>query len=467
MYGTSNLRAAPIGFWASTPSIPSRLGWLLVFGGTFGLDYNGEYMANMRHQRSLHLIIGRLLWLGVGCMMLLGGCALLPSPERGDALEVEFEQVLPAGWEPLGRWQSVNLDADGDDEYLLFFRFDSGQVGALIYDVAPAPNASQTYNVSQTYHLLPRYFDDQGNLGQGVIAPPGMPADAIAVYQIGTSPINVELDEATPTGTAQIEGSVAKPELVIWGGNTHLTLVWWKDNGARESEADGTTGSYGVTQLYAPGGFGGVDWQAWQREPSSIQTVAGFYPLEDYRARSYICRLVLYTRRSDLSGIAFSALPQGLHFCDGTIPANPFAPEGVVLAYLLQQRPADDLLQPLLTPGTTLPQLDAESGYTRFAMERIEDVATYETTPLRAEQAQRAQEQASVIAPTTPVCVELAEQANPSIRRWVIFTLRYQPSDAAQRLPGRWTLSGAFEEPTPVQTPASGYCETILARSAP
>src|SRR5690606_25697001 len=113
-------------------------------------------------------------------------------------------------------------------------------------------------------------------------------------------------------------------------------------------------------------------------------------------------------------------------------------------------------LDQLLTPGTTLPQLDAESAYARVAMERIEDIAAYATVPMNPEYVpavQATQEQSSAIAPTTSVCVEFAEQANPTIRRWVVYTLRYQPPDVAQRLPERWTLSGALAEPPPLETP--------------
>jgi hypothetical protein len=56
---------------------------------------------------------------------------------------------------------------------------------------------------------------------------------------------------------------------------------------------------------------------------------------------------------------------------------------------------------------------------------------------------------------------------NPALRRWVLYTLRYQPPDVEQRLPDRWTISGAFTEPPPLEPPAAGYCESILARNAP
>jgi hypothetical protein len=71
------------------------------------------------------------------------------------------------------------------------------------------------------------------------------------------------------------------------------------------------------------------------------------------------------------------------------------------------------------------------------------------------------------VAPTTTVCVEFVEKTNLSMRRWVVFTLRYQPPDKAQQLPDRWTLSGARTEPAPMDSSASGTCSTILARRAP
>jgi hypothetical protein len=383
--------------------------------------------------------IRRIFWLGICCTLLSGGCALLPRSERGPRLEVEFDQVLPDGWEAIGNWRSVNLDGDEAEENLLFFRFDSGQIGALIYDAQLAP--------AQPYRLLPRYFDDRGALGQGVIAPPGIDPDAITLYQM--------------------DGQTPSRELVIRGSGTHLTFVWW------EGEAKG----YGVTQLYAPGGFSGLDWDEWERTPAPIQSLVGYYPLDDYRARSRICRTIEYTRRSDLSYIAFAALSQGLQFCDGAIPDHPFSPEGVVLAYLLWPRPADTGLSALLTSSTTLPQVDAESAMERLPFERIDDIAAYAAVPLSLLQLPAASEQNAQapgaelpsvsVFPTTSVCVEMVERANPKARRWVVFTLQYQPPDEAQQLPDHWTISGAHIEPPSVEPSAVGYCSVILARNAP
>ena len=369
----------------------------------------------------------RLLCCGVG-LLLLGGCTLLPRTEPEVPINTRYDHVLPAGWTAIRDWQPVNLDSDSEDEYLLLFRFDNGQVGALIAEGDPATS------ISEPEQLLPRYFDDHGALGQGVIAAPGTLSNIITA--------------------TQVSGNNPAHELLIRSGETHLTFAWWK----------GTRLGYGVTQLYAPGGFG-VDWETWEDDPAPITSVMGYFPLDDYRARANVCRVVQYTRRTDLPSdfptIVFGAQPQGLHFCASAIPLHPYAPEGVVLAYLHWSRADSAGLLHLLTPGTTLGQLDAESAAERWPIERIADIAAYPSVPMAQTEAEH------VLSPTTTVCVEFAETANPTLRRWLLYTLRYQPPDAQQRLPGRWTVSGAFPEPMPMEPPPAGYCATILERIAP
>jgi hypothetical protein len=336
--------------------------------------------------------------------------------------------VLPAGWQALGDWHPVNLDDDDDEENLLLFRFDNGQVGALIEEGDPATS------ISPPAYLLPRTFDDQDVLEPGVIAGPATPAGAITV--------------------TLVSGNVPARELFFFAGGTHLTFAWWR----------GREYGYGVTQLYAPGGFA-VDWQSWQQNPAPISAVIGYYPLLDYRQRSNICDLVSYVRRTDLPNaypnIVFSAQPQGLHFCNSRIPDYPFAPEAAVLAYLRLPRAGDARLAALLTPGATLAQLDAESAAERWPGERVVDIAAYTNAPVRLVETETSQ------ATTTTVCVEFDETVNPSLRRWLVYTLRYQPPDAAQQLPERWTVSSAIPEPPPVVAPGPGYCGQILARNAP
>jgi hypothetical protein len=370
---------------------------------------------------------------GVTVILLLGvvgmsGCRFLPRTQESVRDAPNYAEMLPVGWSMLGNVRAVNLN--GTDANLLLFRFDMGQVGAMIFEEGTGPT------LAGAHWLLPRHFGSGQMLGHGFIAPPATPVDEI----------RVDLLEA-----GENRGGGVGRELMIRGGESHLTFVWWDDQAA----------AYGVTQLVAPGGFRGVDWEAWAGAPKAIETLRANLPLLDYRARSQICRETVYVRRADLPGIVFDERPQGLRFCAEEFPAHPFYAEGVVLAYLLWPRPADAALLALLRPGVTVPQLDAELRYDRLVVEQIEDIAAPITLPLGLGTGA-----VDGVGVTTPVCVELSERANPNVRRWVVFTLYYLPVDGAARLPGRWTLSSAYQEPPPTP-PQANYCEAILARRAP
>ncbi len=101
--------------------------------------------------------------------MLLSSCRLLPATEQEEAVAETTDRVLPVGWEAVEDWQSINVDADDEDEHLLLFRFDGGQMGALILE------GDVSTSISPPEQILPRYFEEQGGLGQGVIAAPGTP----------------------------------------------------------------------------------------------------------------------------------------------------------------------------------------------------------------------------------------------------------------------------------------------------
>ena len=105
-----------------------------------------------------------------------------------------------------------------------------------------APVALQPFGYYKPYRLLPSYwaYTFGGGMGQGFVAPPGQGASVVPVV-------------VTADG-----GNGPPVELVLRGGTTHLTFVWWKN------QAEG----YGVTQLYAPGGFEGINWDNWARPPS-------------------------------------------------------------------------------------------------------------------------------------------------------------------------------------------------------
>ena len=445
--------------------------------GSRGLRYNPGMKSAWRDGRKYLLLLT--------LMLLTGGCSSLLRQERPRVpLELDFAQVLPEGWEPIRSWTEVNIDGDDAVEYLLLFRYDAGQIGAAIYDsqiasdvvgvvdvsatpapsatVAMAPVALQPFGYYKPYRLLPSYwaYTFGGGMGQGFVAPPGQEASVVPVV-------------VTSNG-----GNGPPVELVLRGGTTHLTFVWWKN----------LSEGYGVTQLYAAGGFEGVNWDTWGASPKPIVEIAGLTPLDDYRARSQICRETRYTRRTPAdadqardpsgepqAGIVFDAADEGLRFCQDAIPPHPFYPEGVALAYLTAVTGDRAGLDLLVTPGVAAGQVDADANVGRLANERIDDIATYATVQVTPGSVQNGE-----FAPTTSVCAELVETPKatdadaskvslsaPTVRRWVVFTLRYQPPDLERRLPDRWTISGAHTEPSPVTPPTGSYCTTILGRGAP
>ena len=434
-------------------------------------------------------LLGLLRVTGLALLLLVGGCRLGNRERNAGVPAFDLAQVLPPDWESLDDGREINLDSDEPVEYLLLFSYDSGQVGALIYDAnvappsAPAPtlmpnvtnappitapvpvpaSSLPAFRNDQLYRLLPNHWTTGQQWGQGMIAPPGVEVEVFAT-------------------TAQVSDDPTQPrdELVLLGGNTHVTWVWWQPQTTR----------YQVAQLYAPGGFIEVDWAAWRREPEPLLRMTGLHPLDDYRGRSQICRAMRYQRRTTASSdpapdsdpatfptIAFDTADLGLTFC-ATFPRQPFYPEGVVLAYLLGPRPGGDDLAGLVSDEYGVMQLDADLNYARLAVERIEDLATYPSLPMSPNQATgqatNGEAQPSALSSALPlalsstiVCVELVEIADPQVRRWVLVTLRYHAADVTQGLIDRWRIAGAQPEPLPVTPPGAGYCNQILARNAP
>jgi hypothetical protein len=418
----------------------------------------------------------------LGALLLAAGCALFSSSTE-TPLQLDFSQTLPVGWEAIGTWQEVNIDGDDAVEYLLLFSYDQGQVGAAIYDSQISPDLVGVVGVSATpvttpavelvpvplqpfgyfrpYRLLPSFWSYSygGDSGHGFLA---LPQDSGRVQVI-----QVETDSADQNGPGSDDGEAASglsSELVIRGGDTHLTFVWWR----------GPLYGYGITQLAAEGGFRGVDWETWVGASAVIEQISGLYPLTDYRMRSLLCREILYTRSvtstlggsgtSDLPAITFSEQDQGLKFCREPAPVHPFYPEGVVMAYLeiagdseIGALERETALAALLTPGVDPKSIEAEAMLSQLSQEIVNDVATYVTVPALPSSVQSGE-----FMPTTTVCVETAQNAEPNGRRWLVFTLRYQPPDLEARLPDRWTISGATEMPSPASQPPASYCESIF-----
>ncbi len=290
------------------------------------------------------------------------------SPSATQPLELDFAQVLPAGWQAVGTWQEVNIGADGSVEYLLFFSFDQGQVGAAIFDTqiasdvvgmvdlsaAPAETPAmalqsvplQPLGSFRPYRLLPSNWSYVygGASGQGVVALPKDRERVLAV-QIGSGGVQGETGRWRRAGSAA--GGVADPRRRY---ASDLRLV---------ARCDVRLRRYAACRR---GRFRGVDWEAWSRELTPITEIAGLYPLTDYRARSLLCRETLYRRipaeaaaseetaseamRDEAAGlpvIAFRGQDRGIKFCrerPRPIPTTPKARPSPICAWRRSKTPA-------------------------------------------------------------------------------------------------------------------------------
>lgn len=325
-----------------------------------------------------------------------------------------LSESLPQEWTPLKDVQEVNIDGDSLNEYLLLFVYDNGPIGAVIYDpqVDDLPgspdnsgNPNQPSTAMEPYAILPSY---RPGAGQGFIAEPGQ-QENIGIFLVNSRP------------TAATGQTSEANMLILRGGATHLTFAWWLN------KADG----YGVHQIYAPGGFEGIDWDAWSQSPGPITSLTGVYPLHN---RSLFCRRQRFdlVNQADAADpvapvhIAYVATDLGVQFC-GAIPPHPFYPEAVVLAYLLAA--PNDLLHGRLQGATAQARL--QQILQRDRLLYVNDLSAYTTMPLSG---------STGSGPTyTTVCADLIQQSLPTDQPasvngappiehlWLLFELEHQP----------------------------------------
>ncbi len=366
---------------------------------------------------------------------LLSGCSWFNRDESN--LGIDYTSLLPVEWEPLGSWQSVNIDEDETPEYLLFYRYEGGQVGGVIYDpqtntefapVAGAPTSLALPNQPSVslipYRLLPSYWR---NAGEGFIAGPGQVPTFIQVQrpaeQVVGDKDNDRVDEVIIFGDANFL--------------THLTIVWWQ----------GPAKGYGVTHLAAPGGLDITDWSG-QDNASTVVEVDGYFPEEN--SRSLLCRKVTYDRAVPADTerdaddyrytLGFTARPQGLTFCPsdrfatGTpYPTYTYYPEATVLAFLLHpqtERVNTKSMKELVSGDAAL--LEKIDGWLGESP-RVQSLTYYTTlgdVETSADAFQKETMQMNVVA-------ELVVTEDDQVRtRFITFVLQHQPpSFDGRRMP--------------------------------
>lgn len=403
----------------------------------------------------------------------------MPSMRGEPTLELPINEIIPDDWRPLGSPQNISIDGDLDQERLLFFNYDNapgtlgsagrGPVGAIIYDILydssfvtgdqsselyPVPNQPSSYYIP--YRILPNYWEPA--IGRTTLTSADT-HQAIAQYIAppGTELAAIQVDIAIRESEEQSADASAEPnvsELIIRGGTSQITVVWWKN------EFDG----YGTVQLHGPYGFMAEERSLDGTGP--IESVVGSFPEND---RSRFCRRIQYIRepspqddgRADSPpAIHYRAIDRGLFFCDAA-PAHPFYPEGVVLAYLRDPATHGELLR--LTENSSI----GKEVFNQFVQinenERINEIYTRVALPHMSHRPIQGEQNLGRVpsgdgeAWQTHVCVELVTQATGGgeIAQSRQLRLRLQhepprryPNDAERKGdPDRWYISDLLPQP--------------------
>jgi hypothetical protein len=295
----------------------------------------------------------KLIWpLLLLALLLLAGCRnAQPSATDGP----QTLSALPASWVPVAigggtffnrgttNWTPINIDDDSTTEYLLYFTYDNGQVGAIIYDqqtgatgvasATPVPLPNQPAGIYVPYQVEPSYWTRSDVPDTvGFIAPPNTSPTALGLEQVQRYPDG----DTGKAGTANPNPPANAPsnnEAIIYGGANVITVLWWRN----------TFNGYGITQMAALGGL------TTEARPAGdvlrpLETVTGQTPIAGLLSRSVLCRETRFTRTNaneppDIvppvyqSAVRYVESDNGIVFCFGA-PPHPYYPEGVVLAYL-------------------------------------------------------------------------------------------------------------------------------------
>jgi hypothetical protein len=372
--------------------------------------------------------------------LLLGGCFNFNAGAAAQGPQVLT--ALPQGWEPLTAerggllsrdtgplWTEINIDDDLTPEYLLYFRYDNGQVGAIIYDqqsgaaaassATPLPAPNQPAGQYIPYQVEPSFWTRSDFPDTvGFVAPPNTPVSQLRIEQV-QRPESAGGENVPPNN-----------ELIIYGGSTVISVLWWRN----------AFNGYGIAQMEAAGGLLPDARTGDVLRP--LARVVGQTPLSGLLARSVLCNEVRFARTNtgepaDIVQPVYQAAVRyvessgGIVFCQGA-PSSPYYPEGVVLAYL-RAAPAGATEAGAPPSNLLWSKLDATQTARLAALVDlngpevagapplvVRDLRTRPSVPLPADF------RSSGGSITTNVCAEVVTEDGLTLRR-LLFDLVYEP----------------------------------------
>lgn len=246
----------------------------------------------------------------------------LPGLERiKTSSGIDIDAIKPALWRVYGKGLfNLSIDDDEDNEWMLFYRYDGGNIGGIIYDPqttplgnenVPLPDRPATFVVP--YRLLPDYqsFKATGYLG-----------DDKVIYRTAVSDPQAE--------------PIVVDRLLVRGidhdRTTRFSVFWWIDEKHGYGGAHANTAGWFSLSHDRPD-----DWERWSDPIADITELWAWEPLHD---RANLCRRVhWHLDNGDPEHVLFTrhfvAGEAGdITFCHGQIPEDPAFPEAQVLAYL-------------------------------------------------------------------------------------------------------------------------------------
>jgi hypothetical protein len=323
----------------------------------------------------------------------------------------------------------------------------------------PAPN--QPTGTFIPYRVEPSFWTGSGR--EGYVAPPGTASDVITFNEVQRPSTDAGLlapeptvdpaSAATPTAvpTLPAENPDGNNELIIFGGKTLISVIWWRN----------TFNGYGIAQMAAEAGLT-PNYEDNNTE-RSIQSAIGLEPIRrPPLQRSYLCRELIYVREPAAeppgtvvpvfqTSVQYTSQDRGIAFC-GTRPDFPFYPEGVVMAYLRPQDAADPdqneasieayrntLVSPTVDEATRasfLALIDFDGPDNRTVpLLFVRDLETPHSIPVT-----RDYRTASGGPLTTAVCAQISSTDGLQSRR-LLFTMEYVPPNQTTQ-DGQSTVTG-------------------------
>jgi hypothetical protein len=266
---------------------------------------------------------------------------LFARPQTDTALPVDLRDMLPAAWAVVpNTFKQCDFDGDGEQEYLVIYRYDPTtvtttvsaaaaqrtQIGGVIYDSQvnrppqrPGNQSPYRPGFLTPYRLLPDIFPGKG---QGFLGETSVTLS----YWAGTQPAaTCTVSETAVFGYSDNSGVPTRLSLFSWGGPDRGYLSQHFVGNARVITED---------------------------KPNTIQPIQTVVTYNRFNDRSQLCYQRLYERvRTEQLSFAQVEQDYTIDFCFGA-PADPAYPEAVVVAALRGHTPPTDAVSATPTGGS-------------------------------------------------------------------------------------------------------------------